>query len=151
MRRLTVILLCTPLLLTGCEKPDALGTFRAELDSTEPSDRAVIELSRRDELMDIAGELFRSTCASCHTVAGTGLIGPSLTDDVYIGIHRPQDLFDVISLGRHAKGMPEWESKLDRSKRLLLAAYAASLRNTNLTGKEPQGGPIPEWETFLSD
>ncbi len=101
--------------------------------------------------MPIAGENFRALCASCHAASGSGLIGPSLTDDVYLNVRKPQDLFDVITHGRHAKGMPEWGTKIERSKRLLLAAYSASLRGTDDSGRVPEGKPIPAWETFLSD
>jgi cytochrome c oxidase cbb3-type subunit 3 len=151
MLRRVLILLCTPVVVAGCGKPDPLSAYRAELGAIDVSDRAIVELSRREDLMPIAGEFFRALCASCHAASGSGLIGPSLTDDVYINIARPQDLFDVITHGRHAKGMPEWGTKIERSKRLLLAAYAASLRNTNQDGKAPQGEPIPAWETFRSD
>lgn len=139
-------------MMIGCGPSDPLAAHRVKLDGGDPSDAAIVALSQDAALMAATEGLFRSNCAACHTLSGSGLIGPNLTDEVYLGIRRPLDLFRVISDGRHAKGMPAWESKLDPGERLALAAYTAQLRGRgDGSGKAPQGDPVPPWETFLSD
>ncbi len=140
-------------ILTACgsEKPDPLRDHRAELDAIEPTDRAVIELSRRGDMMDLAVGYYRAHCAVCHSVKGTGINAPNLTDDAYLNVRSPSGLYDIISYGRHAKGMPAWEEKLGKAERLLLAAYAASLRGTRDDGKPAEGDELPTWETYLSE
>lgn len=151
MRRAAFIL-CTSGSFLGCgERPDPIADFRAELDAVEVSDTGVLALAERADVMSATRGLFVEHCASCHTASGVGLIGPNLADDFYLNVRRPQDIFDVISYGRHAKGMPAWEDKLDPAERLVLAAYAASLRGTSESGKKPEGDELPAWETFLSE
>jgi mono/diheme cytochrome c family protein len=137
--------------LSGCGPSDPLAGVRTEIESMEPSDEAVVRLSRRAEVVDAAGVLFRQNCATCHNARGTGLTGPSLTDDFYLDIDRPLDLYGVITDGRHAKGMPAWDRSLDEAERLALAAYAAALRGTDESGRAPEGEKIPPWASFLEE
>ncbi len=150
MRAATPTILLTAWVLAGCGgEDDPLRDHRARLDAIEPSDRAIIDLARDDRTPALARGLFNAHCAVCHSVKGTGINGPNLTDDAYLNVKRPSDFFDVISYGRHAKGMPAWETKLGRAERLLLAAYAASLRGTSDGGRAPEGEQLPAWDTFL--
>jgi len=152
MRAATPIILLTACLLPGCGgEADPLRGDRAELDSMATDSASVLALSERGDLMKAGQKLFRASCAECHGVTGTGLIGPNLTDDAYLNIRNPGEFFDVISYGRHAKGMPAWEDELGRAERLVLAAYAASLRGSAGGGKKAEGEELPAWETFLSE
>jgi len=151
MRRV-IIVAGASAMLAGCGPSDPLADHRAEIEGLEVSDEAVVLLSRREEIMRASSELFVTNCAACHNAAGTGLTGPNLTDDAYLDIETPVDLYWVITDGRHAKGMPAWDRSLDDAERLALAAYAAALRGSDgRGGKKPEGEVIPEWETFLSE
>ncbi len=150
MRRVAFIAAAV-IALVGCGPSDPIADVRAEIEAMEPSDEAVVRLSRRAEVVDAAGALFRQNCATCHNASGAGLTGPNLTDEVYLDIDRPLDLYEVITYGRHAKGMPAWDRSLDEAERLALAAYAAALRGTDQRGRAPEGEEIPPWETFLEE
>jgi mono/diheme cytochrome c family protein len=150
MRR-ALLILGIGAVLVGCGPSDPLAGYRDEIEPLAASDETVVLLSRRAEIMDAASELFITNCAACHNAKGTGLTGPNLTDDAYLDIESPVDLYWVITDGRHAKGMPAWDRSLDDAERLALAAYTAELRGSAEGGKKPEGEIIPAWETFLSE
>lgn len=150
MRATTPTILLTACFLVGCGgEVDPLRDDRARLDAIEPSDAAILALARDDRTPALARGLFSAHCAVCHSVKGTGINGPNLTDDAYLNVESPSDFFDVISYGRHAKGMPAWEDTLGRAERVLLAAYAASLRGASDGGRAPEGDVLPPWDAFL--
>jgi len=139
--------------VAGCGPSDPLEGVRGALEAAEPTDARVVELSRDAAVTAAARGLFTRHCAMCHAVSGTGLVGPNLTDDAYLAIDRPMDFYETIAYGRHAEGMPAWNTKLDGAEMLALAAYAASLRGSapEGEGKAPEGEVAPAWETFLSE
>ncbi len=84
--------------------------------------------------------VFKMQCAACHGDKGQGLIGPNLTDRVWIHGYEPTDVYRVVDEGVPANGMPAWGSILPRSEVLAVVAFVESLRGTNVAGgKEPQG------------
>lgn len=148
---LTLLAVGVAACLCSCGKPPSpLAPYETELSGLTPDSATVLALSARPDLMDAAGRVFRATCASCHTAAGTGLVGPNLTDDAYLNVRTPADFYEVISDGRHAKGMPAWDRSFSAGSRLALAAYVASLRGSAPgKGKEPEGEVIPPWNEAL--
>ena len=55
-----------------------------------------------------AAARFAKSCASCHGEKAQGLIGPNLTDDRWIHGGSVEQVFQTITKGWPAKGMPPW-------------------------------------------
>lgn len=127
-----------------------LGEFyeaqAAKLGDLAPDEVTIVALSH-DPKMRLAGQaLFRSHCAVCHGADGGGGTGPNLTDEHYLNIKQPVDLFRLIKEGQVGKGMPAWGDRFSQAQLVVLSAYAAGLRGTSpARPKEPQGEVIPPW------
>jgi len=104
-------------------------------------------LAASPEYMNAVSATFISKCASCHGKNGEGLVGPNLTDDHYKNVKSLADLYNVISEGVVAKGMPAWKIQIPQVERVLLAAYVATLRGTDAPGRAPEGDVIPPFPT----
>lgn len=86
--------------------------------------------------------IYAARCQSCHAERGKGLIGPNLTDGFWLhGSGRLMDIFETVSKGVLAKGMPAWNKQLSPMELRNVVAYVGELRGKNLPGKEPQGEP----------
>lgn len=71
--------------------------------------------------------VFAGKCASCHGPEGRGVIGPNLTDAVWIhGQGQPAEIANVISQGVLEKGMPAWETLItpDELKQVSIFVYS---------------------------
>lgn len=106
---------------------------------------SLIKLSKDEKLLKVGKAMFAGNCAACHGYNAAGLTGPNLTDENYLHVKRIEDILDVIGKGRNNGAMPAWENRLRPKEITLLAAYVASLRGTNVPGREPQGQPIAPW------
>ena len=85
-------------------------------------------------------EVFASKCVACHMESGQGSIGPNLTDAFWIhGTGRLMDVYNVVSEGVVAKGMPAWSRQLTPAELRQVVAFVGTLRNTNIEGKAPEG------------
>ena len=83
---------------------------------------------------------YAAQCASCHGQQGQGLIGPNLADNYWIHGNSNVDIYNVITDGVIAQGMPPWESVFSPEERAELVAYVQSLQGTDPPNpKEPQG------------
>lgn len=90
--------------------------------------------------MTAAKEVYSTTCAPCHGVAGQGVVGPNLTDDFWIHGPTAAAVETVISRGVLEKGMPAWGEILGPDKVRLLVSYIVSLQGSNpAEPKAPQG------------
>jgi cytochrome c oxidase cbb3-type subunit 3 len=108
-----------------------------------PSDAVLGKLMADADMMQDAKLLFAQRCAVCHAAEGQGLIGPNLTDDHWIhGDGSPIAVYEVVSDGVPAKGMPAWELQLKPIEVRKLAAFVATLHGKNLPGKAPEGNVI---------
>jgi len=108
-----------------------------------PSEAVLGKLLSDAELMQDAKATFAQRCAVCHAAEGQGLIGPNLTDNHWIhGEGGLMDVYQVVSHGVPAKGMPAWELQLKPIELRKLAAYVGTLRGKNLQGKAPEGRSI---------
>ncbi len=93
----------------------------------------------REELEEGA-EVFAKNCAACHRADGGGLIGPNLTDDVWLHGGTPVSIHTTIVQGVMAKGMPAWERLLSPEAVEQVTAYVLSLAGTNPPNpKAPEG------------
>lgn len=130
-----------------------VGAFVEEqakaLGDLEPDQRTILTLMD-DPKLRLGGQvMFRSNCATCHGPEGGGRTGPNLTDDTYINVRSPEDIFRVIKDGVVNKGMPSWERRYSQAQLVLLASYVASLRGTRpVESKEAQGDRIAPWPTM---
>ncbi|MEM1350129.1 MAG: c-type cytochrome, partial [Myxococcota bacterium] len=84
--------------------------------------------------------VYASNCASCHGDLGQGLIGPNLVDAFWMNGGDDVSIFETVSVGVPAKGMPPWESILMPEERVAVTAFLYSIRGTTPPNpKEPQG------------
>lgn len=96
--------------------------------------------SKDEAKMAAAKQTFQSTCAPCHGLMGSGVVGPNLTDDFWLHGHTTQDIEKVIAEGALEKGMPGWKDILGAEQVRYLTAYVYSLQGTNPPDpKAPQG------------
>ena len=106
---------------------------------------SLVKLTGDDKLLKVGRSIFLTNCAACHNANGAGLTGPNLTDDVYLHVKRIEDIVDVVTAGRNNGAMPAWGNRLQPKEITLVAAYVASLRGTNVSGRPPEGQPIAPW------
>jgi cytochrome c oxidase cbb3-type subunit III len=119
-----------------------------EIGDLEPDEQTMLMLMDNDVLMSVAAGSFRSACAQCHGANGAaiGLSGVNLTDDHFKNARTLADFYAVITNGAANGAMPSWQAAFSKNERVLLAAYSASLRGTNVPGgKAPEGEVIPPW------
>lgn len=93
-----------------------------------------------DERTKEGHEIFTGRCAACHGPSGEGVIGPNLTDNFWVhGKGSRADIFQVISEGVPALGMPTWKDQLKDTELVAVSSYVYTLKGKNLQGKPPQG------------
>ncbi|MCP4572168.1 MAG: c-type cytochrome [bacterium] len=86
-------------------------------------------------------EVFVKHCVACHLDDGRGMVGPNLTDSVWVHGCEPMQMYDVVSDGIAAKGMPAWMNQLGPTRVQAVVAYVMTIRDTNIAGKAPEGEP----------
>ena len=47
--------------------------------------------------------------------------------------------------------MPAWKGRLTDNEITLMASYVASLRGTNVPGKQAEGDVIPDWPAYTPE
>ena len=94
---------------------------------------------RQEFLASLGANVFQSNCVLCHGDKGQGSVGPNLTDNFALHAYDDQSLDRVIREGVISRGMPAWEKTLNKVDRQAVTAYVATLTNTNVKGKAPQG------------
>lgn len=103
------------------------------------ADDVFAALEKDGEAVARGKDVFVQNCVACHGALGQGVIGPNLTDAYWIHGSKAAAVATTIYDGVAAKGMPAWGALLGDKKVLDVYAYVASLRNTNVAGKPPQG------------
>lgn len=83
-------------------------------------------LDESPETLAVGKETFEKNCASCHTPALTGGIGPNLIDDAWIHGGAFADISNTIDKGVAAKGMPSWGAILGPKTVAAVASYVLS-------------------------
>ncbi len=118
----------------------------AKLGDLKPDAETILALSHEKEKLLGGANMFRANCATCHAPDGGGKTGPNLTDDFYINVRKPEDLYRVIHDGVLSKGMPNWDKRFSQAQLVLLSSYVLSLRGTNpASPREAQGDRIAAW------
>jgi hypothetical protein len=77
--------------------------------------------------------VFTTYCAACHGPEGAGLVGPNLTDTVFLHGGTKADIVRVLMNGVGDKGMPAWGAILPPADVDAVADFAVSLIGKNLT------------------
>ena len=84
-------------------------------------------------------EIFQQFCVVCHAEDGGGNVGPNLTDAYWLHGSKPTDIWKTIHDGVPDKGMAAWGSQLGPTRVQSVTAFVLSIRNTNVSGKAPEG------------
>jgi len=109
----------------------------------EATEESLGKLMANAGMMGDTQALFKERCEQCHADKGQGLIGPNLTDDHWVhGSGRLMDIYEVVSKGVLAKGMPAWERQLTPIELRKVVAYVGTMRGKNLPGKAPEGTKV---------
>lgn len=130
----------------------AYARIFGELGDLKPDDQTMLSLKQDEKMMAVARGMFATNCGQCHGRDGGGINGVNLTDDVYKNVRSLGDILQIINVGAANGAMPAWENRLTQNERILLAAYVASLRGTNVPGgRMPEGEAIPPWPVMATD
>ena len=80
-------------------------------------------------------------CFACHGMNGEGnAVGPNLTDDFAINGCDIKSTFEIIKIGKPAKGMTAFKGQISDDKIQKVSSYVISLVGTNPeNAKEAQG------------
>lgn len=118
----------------------------AELAKLHPETVAVtndglLALAKDAAVLAEGQQAFATTCVACHMQQGQGLVGPNLTDGVWMHGGKPIDIHTAISNGFPEKGMPPWGKTLGPTKVRAVTAFVLSIKGKNVPGKPPQGEP----------
>lgn len=100
---------------------------------------ALRAMSRDPATVAQGAQVFSSNCAACHGAQGGGQIGPNLTDAFWLHGGRPEQIFRTVNEGQPTRGMPAWGPQLGTDRVTAAVAYLLTIRNTNVTGRPPQG------------
>ncbi|HEX3132318.1 MAG TPA: c-type cytochrome [Planctomycetota bacterium] len=76
--------------------------------------------------------VFITYCAACHGPEGAGLVGPNLTDTVFLHGGTKPDIVKTLTNGVGDKGMPAWGAILPPADLDAVADFAVSLIGKNL-------------------
>jgi len=118
----------------------------AEIGILKPDQPTLLEYMQKPDWLAVGKGIFLTNCKSCHGADGEGLVGPNLTDDHYKNVKTLTDIAKVIEDGAANGSMPAWRNRLSHPNEIVLvAAYAASLRGQNKSGRGPEGELIPPW------
>jgi len=127
-----------------------LGAFyemqAARLGNLKPDEATILTLSTDRQKLLAGQNMFKANCATCHAPDGGGKTGPNLTDDFYINVRNPEDVFRVVRDGIEAKGMPKWGKRFSEPQLVLLSSYVVSLRGTTPASPlKAQGDAVTPW------
>jgi high-affinity iron transporter len=149
---------------TRLDRIIALIATTADPDSVGSSvERLVVSLGQRlgvtlDEVPAEApslargGEIYRSSCQSCHGIRGGGDglaargLEPAptrLADSMLLADSSPLDFYRRVTIGVAGTAMPSYESTLSSDDRWAVALYASTLRLPS-----PSGSPAARWRDF---
>lgn len=118
----------------------------AEMGELKADEKTILRVTAKESWVKVGKVVFKQQCASCHGQAGEGLVGPNLTDEAYKHVRSIEDIGRVILQGANNNAMPAWKDKLEPNEIVLVAAYVASIRGTNVSGgKGAEGSEIDPW------
>ncbi len=128
------------------EQQAAADKLAKQLADNPIDDAALLKLSKEPAFLAAGEKIFKdmTKCALCHKPDASGLVGPNLTDDMWIYGGKPMDIYTTILKGRqqdlakgYMGGMQSWEHE-GLQFVLHTTAYVLSIKNTNVPGKAPE-------------
>ena len=118
----------------------------AEIGDLQPDAATIMKFSQKSNWVRVGEIVFKTNCSTCHGRKGEGNVGPNLTDEYFKHITTVEDIAKVIANGAAAKAMPAWSNRLHPNEIVMLSAYIAKLRGTNVEGgKAAEGKLIAPW------
>ncbi len=90
------------------------------------------EMSKNAVFTDAGKQTFASLCVACHLPSLRGksenpsAVGPDLTDTAWLHGGTPKEIYNTVSKGVLAKGMPAWEPVLGQKKTVEVVAFILS-------------------------
>ena len=144
----------------GAEGRDTISAFQAreaaltfrqigEFSPQMPQDKASLAMfANQEKWLNYGASIFKMKCQSCHAAGGAGLIGPNLTDHRWKNIAKVEDIITILNNGAGNGAMPAWKEQLDPREIIIVAAYVATLMDTNPPNpKGPDGAnTIDHWD-----
>jgi cytochrome c oxidase cbb3-type subunit 3 len=120
------------------EQQLAATRMEERLASNPVSDEVLLKMASEPAFVAEGKKMFEdmTKCALCHKADGSGLIGPNLTDDMWIYGGKPMDIYTSILRGRPRGMLPHEQYGLGFVQRT--TAFVLSIKNTRLPGKEPE-------------
>jgi cytochrome c oxidase cbb3-type subunit 3 len=115
--------------------PDQASVVKSEMARIETAKLASVAslsddnlwlMSQNAAFVESGRSTFLANCASCHKPDLTGNIGPSLVDNVWIHGGKPMDVYNTVTNGVAAKGMPTWGPLLGTKKVTEVVAFVMS-------------------------
>src|ERR1043165_4228745 len=95
--------------------------------------------------------VFATCCPACHGPEGAGLVGPNLTDTVFLHGGTKPDIVRVVTNGVGDKGMPAWAAILPPADVDAVADFAVAMIGKNLKSPFAPGEssvtPFPKGST----
>ena len=122
-------------------KAEIAALAKAHPDSVAVTNESLLAIASDQATVSEGQKAFSATCIACHAAQGQGLVGPNLTDNLWLHGSRPIEIHTSISNGFPEKGMPPWGRTLGAAKIRALTAFVLSIKGKNLTGKAGQGVP----------
>lgn len=117
-----------------------------EIGDLQLDEATLVRFMGQDNWVKVGESVFRANCVSCHGREGEGKVGPNLTDDFYKNVTELADIAKVVSNGAGNGAMPKWSNRLHINEVVLVSAYVANLRGTNVEGgRASEGRKISEW------
>jgi cytochrome c oxidase cbb3-type subunit 3 len=90
------------------------------------TDDSLWQMSRNAKFVEAGQTTFLTTCATCHNAKLTGGIGPNLLDHQWIHGGKPTEIYQTVTNGVPAKGMPTWGPVLGVKKITEVVAFVLS-------------------------
>jgi cytochrome c oxidase cbb3-type subunit III len=115
---------------------------RAAAEARDVNEPMLARNAQDPNVIAAGAKLFATRCASCHADNGRGLIGPNLTDSFQLHGETRMDLLKTVRGGVPGTAMLAWGEQMSATDVVTVASFVASLRGTNVKGKEPQGHPV---------
>ena len=129
----------------------------AELNDLPLGEEKIYKIMSQPAWLAQGEAVFQQTCAICHSNDGSGMIGPNLTDHLYVNVQSVMDIPKLVTEGTPSRAMPP--QLLNENEVALVSAYVVSLRGQNLPtndlvipdymGEEIAPWPIPQLDGAL--
>jgi cytochrome c oxidase cbb3-type subunit III len=127
----------------------AMAKIEAErLVAAKVDDASLWKMSQNGAFVEAGRATYAANCAACHLASLRGksespaAIGPDLTDTMWVHGGQPTEVYDLITKGVLAKGMPTWGPVLGAKKISEVTAYILS--------KHKEGEPILREQTKVA-